>query len=145
MKLALAIALALLSTPAWAVETPGGVVELLYKEDGAVIAPAKLPRYYSRDMAAALKKDQDEEIGAIGFDWLYGAQDFDIEGLTFEGVADGPDGSLIEARFTNFGKPAAVRWELCRRPNGDWRVVNVASEGWDLRKLLSLPAETTTC
>lgn len=145
MKLLLAAALSLVASAAFAAETPDAVLKRIYAEEGAVIAPARLPGYYAKDIAAALAKDQDGELGAIDFDWLYGAQDFDIKGLTFEAIADGPDGSVIEARFTNFGQPAAIQWTLCRRSNGDWRVANVSNPDWDLRKLLSLPSEPTPC
>ena len=147
MKLLLAAALALLaSAPGWAAESPEAVLKRIYAEEGAVVAPARLPDYYSRDLAAALRKDQDsDEVGAVGFDWLYDAQDAEITDLTFEAIADGPDGSLIEARFRNFDEPKAVRWTLCRRPNGDWRVSDVATDAWSLRQLLSLPPEPATC
>jgi hypothetical protein len=143
--LALVAAATPAGSPAWAVETPEAVLAGIYAEEGAVIDPAKLPAYYSRDLAPALRKDQDEEIGAIGFDWLYGAQDFDIKGLAFEEIAGGPEGSLIEARFTNFGRPAVIQWTLCRRPNGDWRVTEVSNGDWSLRALLDLPPNPTTC
>ena len=147
MKLVLSAAIALLAaTPAWAVESPEAVLQRIYAEERAVVAPAKLPGYYSRDLAAALRKDQEsEEVGAVGFDWLYDAQDAEITGLTFEAIADGPDGSLIEARFRNFDEPKTVRWTLCRRANGDWRVSDVATDAWSLRRLLSLPPEPATC
>ncbi len=147
MKLVLAAAVALLaSTPVWAVETPEALVARVYAEEGGVIAPAKLRRYYSRDLAAALKKDQNADgVGAIGFDWLYGAQDFDISELTFESRPYGPDLSFIEARFLNFGKPVVVQWTLCRHPNGDWRVRDVMGEGWDLRYLLEISLLPISC
>ncbi|HYE45184.1 MAG TPA: hypothetical protein VEA44_05360 [Caulobacter sp.] len=139
------IAAGLLLAPlAAAAQAPDEVVEAVYSEGQSFIPKEKLPSYYSRDLAAALARSQDSEDGGVGFDWLYDAQDAEITDLTFESIADGPDGSLIEARFKNFGEEKAVRWELCRRPNGEWRVVNVTGGDWTLRDLLELP-ETHDC
>ena len=120
------------------------MVSQVYAEGQSFLPAEKLPRYYSRDLAAALARSQDSEEGGVGFDWLYDAQDAEITDLTFEAIADGPDGSLLEARFKNFGEAQTVRWELCRRTNGDWRVVNVIGAEWTLRGLVDLP-ETPDC
>lgn len=122
-------------------------VERIYREGGAVIPPARLAAYYSADLAPALARDQAADgVGAIGFDWLWSAQDMEITGLSFVETAGGPDGALVEARFDNFGQPTVVNWELCRRPDGQWRVVDVrAGDGsWSLRSLLELP-QTPKC
>jgi len=128
--------------------TPETLVGQIYAEDGAVIESAKLPRYYSRDLAPALARDQRSEgVGAIGFDWLWSAQDMEITDLSFVEVATGPGGAVVEARFGNFGQPTVVIWELCRRPDGQYRVVDVRGGGdetWSLRALLDLP-ETPKC
>jgi len=147
MKRLLAAALSLAAPAAVAAEIPGDVVARIYREEGAVIAPAKLPGYYSRDLAKALRKDQAAEgVGAIGFDWRYDSQDPRIEnGQTTEEVAGGPHGSLIEVKFIDGGAPRTVNWLLCRRPNGDWRVSNVYTAAWNLRAQLDLPPEPITC
>lgn len=147
MKLLLAAALSLAASAAVAAEVPGDVVARIYWEKSAVIAPARLPGYYSRDVAEALHKNQNPEgVGAIGFDWRYDSQDPKIEnGQTTEELAGGPNGSLIEVKFIDHGTPKTVNWVLCRRSNGDWRVNNVYTAAWDLRALLGLPPEPTTC
>ena len=134
------LAAALMLVPAGAyAQTPEAVVRDVYAEGQSFLPKDKLPRYYSRDLASALARSQDSEEGGVGFDWLYDAQDAEVTDLTFEAIADGPEGSLIEARFRNFGEEKTVRWELCRRNNGDWRVVNVLGAEWRLRDLLGLP------
>lgn len=139
------LALGLLLTPAVAAaQTPEALVQAIYEEGQSVLPKEKLSLYYSRDLAAALARSQDSDEGGVGFDWLYDAQDAEMTGLALEPIADGPDGSLIEATFNNFGEEKVVRWELCRRSNGDWRVVDVTSTQWSLRELLDLP-ETYNC
>lgn len=137
-------ALALLTPGFAAAQTPEAVVQAIYEEGQSFLPKDRLPLYYSRDLAAALARSQDSEEGGVDFDWLYDAQDAEMTGLALEAIADGPEGSLIEATFNNFGEEKAVRWELCRRSNGDWRVVDVTTAEWSLRALLDLP-ETHDC
>lgn len=133
-----AAALLLTATPVFAAETPEALVESVYNEGQAVIDPAKLPRYYAVDMAAALAEDQRAEDAGVGFDWLYGAQDAEIEGLTFKQEAVPPDRAQVQVNFTNFGQPVEIYWLLCKRPNGDWRIDNVMTMEWSLREMLGL-------
>lgn len=134
---AFAAALALLATSAIA-QTPLDLVQQVYKEEQAVIDPAKLPRYYAADMAAALAEDQKDDDAGVGFDWLYGAQDAEITELAFKEEAVPPDRSQVQVTFKNFGQPAEIYWLLCRRPNGDWRIDNVMTMEWSLREMLGL-------
>ncbi len=133
-------AIAMLASTA-AAQTPLELVQSVYREDGAVIEPAKLPGYYAADLAAALAQDQKDEDGGVGFDWLYGAQDFEIADLAFAEEAAAPDRSQVQVRFKNFGEPKEVYWLLCRRANGDWRIDNVMTMDWGLREAVGLGPE----
>ncbi len=59
------------------------------------------------------------------------------------------DQALVVAVFKNFGKANSVDWTLCRRSNGDWRIVDAGSntgrEEWDLRRMLNLPVDRARC
>ena len=63
-------------------------------------------------------------------------------------TASGPAGARVEVSFRNLGERRTVAWDLCRRPDGAWRILNASNreDRWSLRDLLDLPAETTgTC
>lgn len=128
------------SPPAAAWVSPDAFVAGVYRQERGGSDAA---RVYAREVAAALATAKDQP----DFDWRFDAQDAEITDLSFVETAGGPDGSLIEARFRNFGEEVVLDWTLCRRDNGDWRVVDVTSHanGWSLRALLKLPPEATDC
>ena len=140
---ALALAGALMAGEAWAYE-PQDVVRALYTEPTVSMEPIRSAGYFARDLDGALKRDGASPglVGAAVFDFRYGAQGMQIKGL--ELVADiDHDEARVVAVFKNFGKANSVDWTLCRRPNGDWRITNAASntgaQAWDLRQMLRLP------
>lgn len=127
--------------------SPEGLVRTLYEMDSIPVEPAMIRRYFTEEFVVGLTPPSGE-IGPVDFDYRYSAQDTEILHLIIEEVAAGPNGSRIEARFDNFGQPKVVAYDLCRRPAGGWRITNVSSDGdgWSLREILDLPAETAgTC
>jgi hypothetical protein len=137
----LALAGAMMATGAWAYE-PQDVVRALYTEPSVSMEPIRSAGYFARDLDGALKS------GGSGFDFRYSAQGMQIRGL--ELVADiDHDQARVVAVFKSSGKANSVDWTLCRRPNGDWRITNAASntgaQAWDLRQMLSLPETVVRC
>lgn len=131
----------LLATPAFALDDPDQLVRAIYRPLAAPITPKDLARYFDADLARALRADsQGEEVGAVDFDYRYDAQDVQITGLGFSKAAWAGNGSLVTARFQNFGKPAAIAYRLCVRAKG-WRIVDIAQGdgSWSLRQMLQLP------
>ncbi len=106
--------------------------------------PERVETFFAADLAKAYRKDgsNPDEVGAIDFDWRYGAQDTEITGLAFSQM-EGPKAATVTVRFKNFGKPGVVVYELCHATRG-WRIADVHKSGedaWDLRVLLKLPKE----
>lgn len=147
---AAALALALFGAigPAQAQTTPRLLVLRLYSEPTLTLDPAAQQAYFSDDLTAALRADsRPGEVGAIDFDYRYGAQDNQIAGLNVLETIDNDDAKVV-AVFKNFGKPHSVNWKLCKRAGGDWRIYDAWSntgEEWDLRQMLKLPAEHGRC
>ncbi len=118
------------------------LVRSLYRTEAP---PPDASAYFSRDLARAYRKDTGHpgEVGAIDFDWRYGAQDTEIGNLEFFNM-EGPRTATIRARFRNFGKPGEVVYDLCHAQRG-WRISDVhmaaGADSWDLRKMLKLPAK----
>lgn len=149
----LGLAVALQGAPA---ATPEQVhlVERLYAREAA---PSQVGGLFARDLAAAYRKDTGTpgDVGAIDFDWRYGAQDLQVTGLKVEparlppGQAAMADRALVRASFRNIGKPGEVFYRLCRRPDGAWRIADVYSkdspDAWDLRQMLKLDPEKVRC
>ena len=148
VSVALAVAPAL-TTPAQAFDDPGQMVRGLYRQKTIPDSPARIDRYFAHDLAAAMRKDSSvkDEVGAIDFDYRYGAQDWKITGLTFA-EAKSPAGAEITARFRNFGKANTVVWRMCKARDG-WRVADVAGHSaedtWALRDLLKMPKGPVAC
>ena len=146
---AFALAGALMAGEAWAYE-PQDVIRALYTEPTITMDAIRSAGYFARDLDGALKHDKSNVgfVGAVDFDYRYGAQGMQIKGL--ELVADiDHDEARVVAVFKNFGKANSVDWTLCRRPNGDWRITNASSntgaQAWDLRQMLRLPTDGVRC
>ncbi len=131
-------------------QEPLEVVQALYSEQNLTFTPSHSAAYFARDLDTALKIDAGNpgEVGAVDFDYRYGAQDTAISGLELLPEVDN-DQARVVAVFKNFGKANSVEWTLCRRANGDWRILNAGSntgsEEWDLRRMLKLPADRFRC
>lgn len=116
------------------------VVQLLYDRDAIPTTEKDIAATFSRDLAMALMTDQSSpETQAVGADYRYDAQDTEITDFVLQPVADGPEGSVVLARFNNFGKPVEVNYLLCRRPSGEFRIKDVAGPSGGLRAMLKLP------
>jgi hypothetical protein len=145
-----AIALAALCAAgsAQAQMSPKALVQQLYGEPTLSMDGRGLDRYLAGDLSQAMKADSHPgEVGAIDFDYRYGAQDVEIAGLNILEVIDNDDAQVV-AVFKNFGKPHSVNWKLCRRSSGDWRIYDAwsnTSETWDLRQMLRLPPQHGRC
>ena len=107
-------------------------------------SPAKDP-FFTEDLARAIKKDTSKkgEVGAIDFDYRYGAQDLQITEVEVS-ANNTLDGEQATARFNNMGKPYEVDYRLTLTRAG-WRIEDIsapAQQGdtaWDLRTMLKLP------
>ncbi len=131
-------------------QQPQDLVRALYSEAALTFDAMRSASYFSRDLDAALEADGSTpgDVGAVDFDYRYGAQDAEVTGLQLLQEADRTTAKVV-AVFKNHGRPELVDWNLCRRTNGEWRIYNASSntgpEDWDLRQMLKLPAERVRC
>ena len=128
--------------------SPKALVQRLYGEPSLTMSGESERRYLADDLAQAMAADSHPgEVGAIDFDYRYGAQDVQIAGLNILEIIDNDDAQVV-AVFKNFNRPHSVNWKLCRRPSGEWRIYDAWSntgEEWDLRTMLRLPAQHGRC
>jgi hypothetical protein len=128
--------------------SPKALVQRLYGEPSLSMDGRGLDRYLATDLSGAMKADSHPgEVGAIDFDYRYGAQDLRIAGLNILETIDNDEAQVV-AVFKNFNRPHSVNWKLCKRAGGDWRIYDAWSntgEEWDLRQMLRMPAAHGKC
>ena len=131
-------------------QEPLAVVQALYAEQTLTFTPSRSAGYFARDLDTALKIDvgNPQAVGAVDFDYRYGAQENEVSGLELLPEVDN-DQARVVAVFKNFGKANSVNWTLCRRNDGGWRIAdawsNTGKDTWDLRDMLKLPHDRFRC
>jgi hypothetical protein len=133
--------------PALSTNLPGlTVIRALYVPQAAPFPnkPAKDP-FFTLEMARALKADSHRDrVGAIDFDYRYGAQEVELSNLQL-GALNTLDGERVVARFDNAQKPFEVDYDLVLTREG-WRIADVSApaqqgdQAWSLRAMLKLPS-----
>ena len=145
MRALLAILLLALTSPALALDDPDQLVRAIYTRDALPTSERDMAWFYAADLKQALKADsRPGEVGAIDFDFRYGAQDFDVTGLKFSKTGQNAE-ATVAASFVNFGKPATIVFSMCLGRTG-WKIADVTDGAgeWRLRALLRLPS-TVRC
>ena len=125
-------------------EDPQGLVEYAYVPYRTGIFPEDPLELYSPtliDLWEAMEaRTPDGEVGAIDFDPLINAQDYDIVGLAVGDPAINGDQAVVTATFTNLGEPQEIRFTLVRRAEG-WKIDDIESLAgayqWRLSELLA--------
>jgi Protein of unknown function (DUF3828) len=115
----------------------------LYAEHAADRGPffqtedrARLDRFFVPELADLIWKDvvaSQGEVGALDFDPLYNAQDFEVKNLAVK--ADPPAGTSanVVVTFENFGTKEEIRYSLTA-VGGGWKITDVTyGEGRTLR------------
>ena len=123
--------------PAPEAMTPEGLVQALYMEPQIPTAAPHVRLYFAEPLVSGLSGEE-----GIGFDYRLDAQDGAVADLEVEELAAGPDGSSVVARFNRAGRPVSMAYDLCRRDNGEWRIINIRSvqNDWNLRDLTGADA-----
>ena len=143
---AIALVAAFGATPSVALDDPGQLIRALYALPSIPTKGGEIDRYFSRDLASAIKRDiapRDEVGRTNGSDYRYDAQEFQITDLAFAKTTNRIGGNVV-VTFKNFGKPQAVTYNLCLARRG-WRIANVLPGTWDMRKELDLPIAPVRC
>jgi hypothetical protein len=146
MRLFIAIGAGLLGSSAVAAAPapPEALIHRLYAAKDMPISHRAFTRYFSADLTRAYWRDRAaadrrHEVPLLDGDFRYDAQDFEITELAIATVSTGPERAEVAASFRNFGKPTKIRYTLCRRANGAWRIMDVSMPSGGLRDLYHLP------
>ncbi|HEX8775255.1 MAG TPA: hypothetical protein VF735_16915 [Pyrinomonadaceae bacterium] len=121
-----------------AASTPDAIVKDLYAAQKASSGPffqtksrALVDKYFTKDFADLIWKDAVDakgEVGAIGFDPLYNAQDTEITAFKIgkpmygEGNLDAAD---VPVTFRNMGKDETVLFRLERNSQKIWKISDI--------------------
>lgn len=126
--------------------SPEALVSDLYREHDADRSPffqtedrARLDRYFEKGLADLIWKDAVEskgEVGALGADPLYDAQDSDIKKFAVGAVSQSDDKAEVAATFENFGKKQRIVYRLVA-VGADWKIADISyGDGKTLLKML---------
>ncbi len=113
---------------------PEALVRRLYAQGAD--ATAALPAVFTPDVAAA-----QAAAGLRGRrDWRYPGDDRpDFADLTFTGELHSDRTAGVRVQWGSWPRSRDVSYDLCRRPDGRWRVADVRQSGDSLRRTRSLP------
>ena len=124
---------------------PETLVADLYKQHDAENSPffqsekrSLIDKYFSEKLADMIWNDavtSGSEVGALGADPLYNAQDTDIKNFKVGAGDIKGKSATIPVTFTNFGEKQIVVFELIQE-KGAWKIDNIKySEGFTLQSL----------
>ena len=113
---------------------PEAFVRELYKEHDAERSPffqtddrARVDKYFEKKLADLIWKDAVEskgEVGALGADPLYNAQDMEIKNFTVSTVSQSDGKAEVAATFENFGKKQRIVYRLVA-VGADWKIAEI--------------------
>lgn len=130
---------------------PEAVVAALYKAHASDKGPffqsedkAVVSKYFSKELTAFIwvdAKNADGEVGALGADPLYDAQDTEIKKFAIEkGKIDGTKATVL-VTFVNFDEKQKFTYQMVQE-NGAWKIADIRyTAGHTLKKLYQDNAE----
>jgi hypothetical protein len=114
-------------------DPPEKLVAELYKQHDAKKSPffqkdrTRIDRYFTKQLGDLVLRDATtpvDEIGAIGADPLYDAQDVEIKNFAVDkGTIDGAK-ATVNVTFTNFGEKKTIVFSLAETA-GAWRISDI--------------------
>lgn len=124
---------------------PETLVAELYKQHDADKSPffqsdsrTSVDKYFSEKLGDMIWNDavtSGGEVGALGADPLYDAQDTDIKNFKVGAGEISNKSATVPVTFTNFGKKQIIIFELVQE-KGSWKIDNIKySEGYSLQSL----------
>lgn len=121
-------------TAARPTSAPDAFVSELYKQHDSDRSPffqtqdrARVDKYFDKTLADLIWKDAVEskgEVGALGADPLYNAQDSDIKKFAVRTVSQSDDRAEVAATFENFGQKQRIVYRLVA-VGADWRIADI--------------------
>lgn len=140
------------ASPPVVTPAPEALVAKLYEQHGSEGSPffqtrsrPLVDQYFESTLAGLIWNDAvaaNGEVGALGFDPLYDAQDTDIKNFAVQpGTFDGERASVVVS-FENFGEKKQLTYSLVLT-NGAWKISDIAfGEARTLRGIYSENAAT---
>lgn len=114
--------------------SPEAFVSDLYRQHDAERSPffqtedrARVDEYFEKSLADLIWKDAVEskgEVGALGFDPLYNAQDSEIKNFAVRTVGQTEGKAEVAATFENFGKKQRIVYRLTAA-GADWKITEI--------------------
>ena len=136
--------------PAQNTATPDAIVKELYKQHDAKKSPffqskdrAAVDKYFTKSLADLIWKDavsSEGEVGALGADPLYDAQDTEISNLKIQADQVDGDQALVLVTFKNFGKAKTLVYNV-EREEGTWKISNITGDNYNLLDTLQAAAQ----
>ncbi|MCM3874428.1 MAG: YbjP/YqhG family protein [Pyrinomonadaceae bacterium] len=130
--------------------SPAGVVRDLYRVHNngrghlfEARGKANLYKFFDKQLADLIWKDIHEtpegEVGNLGFDPLYNAQDMEITQFQIGPPVLASDHATVVVSFKNFGQLTKIEFRMVKRKQA-WKISNVDyGDDSDLIKILSPP------
>ena len=125
--------------------SPDAVVANLYKQHKKrspffqTRSRALLDEFFDKNLASLIWKDavtSKGEVGALGADPLYNAQDTDIKNFVIHKPEYRDGKAEVAVSFANFGEKQRIVFELVSQKTG-WKIANIKyGEGSDLLGML---------
>jgi hypothetical protein len=132
-------------------DAPDAVVKDLYRQHDANKSPffqtksrSLVDKYFTKKLADLIWKDANDskgEVGALGADPLYDAQDTDIKKFNVGAPKIENDRATVNVIFENYGKKTTIIYSLVRQ-NADWKIADIKYPGG--YSLVGLFEENTT-
>jgi hypothetical protein len=133
------------NTPAAQKAAPDTVVKDLYKQHDAKKSPffqtkdrAAVDKYFTKKLADLIWRDavsSKGEVGALGADPLYDAQDTEITNFKVQTDQVDGDQSLVLVTFKNFGEAKSLIFNV-ERENDAWKISNITGDNYNLLNAL---------
>lgn len=125
-------------------EDPQELLEYAYQpyRDGGFLEDAY--QLYSTSLlerwAMMVARTPDDEVGAVDFDPMINAQDYDLGTITIGAPRRHGKRAIITVSFTNFGRPEEIRFALVHGDAG-WKIDDIESLApgfeWRLSEILT--------
>lgn len=119
---------------------PDAVVKDLYGTENSPFFQtqdrAAVDKYFTKKLADLIWKDavsSEGEVGALGADPLYDAQDTQITDLKIQADRVDGDRALVLVTFKNFGKAKSLIFNV-ERESGAWKISNITGDNYNLLK-----------
>lgn len=114
--------------------TPEALVAALYKAHDNDKSPffqtddkARLNKYFTKELAGLIwkdAKDSEGEVGVLGFDPLYDAQDTEIKNFAVQKPLIDGEKALLLVTFVNFDEKVKITYSLVRE-EGAWKIADI--------------------